>query len=116
MHYIDYYLADKIGAEAIEASMNKLNPEEFTYGNQTNEYVYYYSNPAYFLSAYSKSNYKEDRAVLFSDMIFRTLKKDYYTIRNPINEKANVISNQLEKYFDYLSSSTIETWERFIEY
>ena len=26
MHYIDYYLADKIGAEAIEASMNKLNP------------------------------------------------------------------------------------------
>lgn len=26
MHYIDYYLADKIGEEAIEASMNKLNP------------------------------------------------------------------------------------------
>ena len=26
MHYIDCYLADKIGAEAIEASMNKLNP------------------------------------------------------------------------------------------
>ena len=49
-------------------------------------------------------------------MIFRTLKKYYYTIGNPINEKANVISNQLEKYFDYLSRSTIETWERFIEY
>lgn len=116
MHYIDCYLADKIGAEAIEASMNELNPEGFTYGNKTNEYVYYYSNPAYFLSAYSKSNYKEDRAVLFSDMIFRTLKKDYYTKGNPINEKAKVISNQLEKYFDCVSSSTIETWERFIEY
>ncbi len=116
MHYIDCYLADKIGAEAIEASMNELNPEGFTYGNQTNEYVYYYSNPAYFLSAYSKSDYKEDRAVLFSDMIFRTLKKDYYTKGNPINEKAKVISNQLEKYFDCVSSSTIETWERFIEY
>ena len=77
-------IADKIGAEAIEASMNKLNPEGFTYGNQTNEYVYYYSNPAYFLSAYSKSNYKEDRAVLFSDMIFRTLKKGllYYRESN----------------------------------
>ena len=49
-------------------------------------------------------------------MIFRTLKKDYYTIGNPINEKANVIINQLEKYFDCLSSSTIETWERFIQY
>lgn len=70
MNYIDCYLADKIGAEAIEASMNKLNPEGFTYGNQINEYVYYYSNPAHFLSAYSKSNYKEERAVLFSDMIF----------------------------------------------
>lgn len=116
MHYIDCYLADKIGAEAIETSMNELNPEGFTYGNKTNEYVYYYSNPAYFLSAYSKSNYKEDRAVLFSDMIFRTLKKDYYTKGNPINEKAKVISNQLEKYFDCVSSSTIETWERFIEY
>ena len=116
MHYIDCYLADKIGAEAIEVSMNELNPEGFTYGNKTNEYVYYYSNPAYFLSAYSKSDYKEDRAVLFSDMIFRTLKKDYYTKGNPINEKAKVISNQLEKYFDCVSSSTTETWERFIEY
>ena len=78
--------------------------------------MYYYSNPAYFLSAYSKSDYIEDRAVLFSDMMFRALKKDYYSVGNPINEKANVISNQLEKYFDYLSRSTIETWERFIEY
>ena len=30
-------------------------------------------------------------------MIFRTLKKDYYTIGNPINEKVNVISKQLKK-------------------
>ncbi len=116
MHYIDCYLANKIGADALEASMNELNPEGFTYGNQTNEYVYYYSNPAYFLSAYSKSNYKEDRAVLFADMMFRTLKKDYYSKDNPINEKAKVISNQLEKYFDCVSSDTAETWERFIEY
>lgn len=116
MHYIDCYLANKIGAGALEASMNELNPDGFTYGNQTNEYVYYYSNPAYFLSAYSKSNYKEDRAVLFADMMFRSLKKDYYSKGNPINEKAKVISNQLEKYFDCVSSNTTETWERFIEY
>lgn len=116
MHYIDCYLANKVGADALEASMNELNPDGFTYGNQTNEYVYYYSNPAYFLSAYSKSNYKEDRAVLFADMMFRTLKKDYYSKGNPINEKAKVISNQLEKYFDCVYSSTTETWERFIEY
>ena len=44
------------------------------------------------------------------------LKKDCCTKGNPINEKSKVISNQLEKYFDCVSSSTIETWERFIEY
>ena len=115
MHYIDCYLVSIIGASALESSMKDYNPPGFTYGNQTTEYVYYYSNPAYFLSAYSKSDYKEDRAVLFSDMMFRTLKKDYYSAGNPINEKAKLISRQLEKYFDCVSSSTKENWERFIE-
>lgn len=115
MHYIDCYLASIIGASALESSMKDYNPPGFTYGNQTNEYVYYYSNPAYFLSTYSKSDYKEDRAVLFSDMMFRTLKKDYYSVGNPINEKAKLICRQLEKYFDCVSSSTKENWERFIE-
>lgn len=45
--------------------MNQLNPEGFTYGNQNNDYVYYFSDSAYFLSSYSKSNYKEDRVVIF---------------------------------------------------
>ena len=77
--------------------------------------MYYYSNPAYFLSAYSKSDYIEDRAVLFSDMMFRALKKDYYSVGNPINEKAKLICRQLEIYFNCVSSSTKEDWERFIE-
>ena len=115
MHYIDCYLASIIGASALENSMKDYNPPGFTYGNQTTEFVYYYSNPAYFLSSYSKSDYKEDRAVLFSDMMFRTLKKDYYSAGNPINEKAKLISRQLEKYFDCVSSSTKEDWERFID-
>lgn len=116
MHYIDCYLATIVGASELENSMNNYNPSGFVYGNQTNEYVYYYSNQAYFLSAYSKSNYKEDRAVLFADMMYRSLKKDYYSLGNPINEKAKVISNQLEKYFDCVSSSTNEYWGRFIEW
>lgn len=116
MHYIDCYLANIIGASALENSMKDYNPSGFVYGNQTNEYVYYYSNPAYFLSAYSKSNYKEDRAVLFADMMFRSLKKDYYSAGSPINEKAKLISRQLETYFDCVSSSVKENWERFIEW
>ena len=116
MHYIDCYLANIIGANALEESMKPYNPEGFVYGLQTNEYVYYYSTPAYFLSAYSKSNYKEDRAVIFADMMFRSLKKDYYTQGNPINEKAKLISNQLDRYFDCVSNSVKEHWERFIEW
>ena len=116
MHYIDCYLANIIGASALENSMKDYNPSGFVYGSQTNEYVYYYSNPAYFLSAYSKSNYKEDRAVLFADMMFRSLKKDYYSAGSPINEKAKLISRQLETYFDCVSSSVKENWERFIEW
>ena len=115
MHYIDCYLANIIGANALEESMKPYNPEGFVYGLQTNEYVYYYSTPAYFLSAYSKSNYKEDRAVIFADMMFRSLKKDYYTQGNPINEKAKLISSQLDRYFDCVSDSIKEHWERFIE-
>ena len=116
MHYIDCYLANIIGANALEESMKLYNPEGFVYGLQTNEYVYYYSTPAYFLSAYSKSNYKEDRAVIFADMMFRSLKKDYYTQGNPINEKAKLISSQLDRYFDCVSNSVKEHWERFIEW
>lgn len=116
MHYIDCYLATIVGASELENSMNNYNPSGFVYGNQTNEYVYYYSNPAYFLSAYSKSNYKEDRAVLFADMMYRSLKKDYYSSGNPINEKAKLISSQLEKYFNCVSSSINEHWGRFIEW
>ena len=108
MHYIDCYLASIIGVSTLENSMKDYNPSGFVYGAQTTEYVYYYSNPAYFLSAYSKSDYKEDRAVLFSDMMFRTLKKDYYRAGNPINEKAKLISRQLETYFDCVSSSIKE--------
>ena len=116
LHYIDCYLASIIGASTLENSMKDYKPSGFVYGIQTTEYVYYYFNPAYFLSAYSKSDYKEDRAVLFSDMMSRTLKKDYYSAGNPINEKAKLISRQLEKYFDCVSSSVKENWERFIEW
>ena len=116
MHYIDCYLSNLIGASTLENSMMQINPSGFTYGNQNNDYVYYYANPYYFISAYAKSNYKEDRAVIFEDLMFRSLKKEYYTKDNPINEKAKIISQQLTTYFDCVSDSVTEHWERFIAY
>lgn len=114
MHYIDCYLATIIGASALENSMAEFNPQGFVYGNQNNDYVYFFSNPYYFISSYSKTNYKEDRAVIFEDMMFRSLKKEYYVKGNPINEKAKVISKQLSTYFDSVSDNVVEHWERFI--
>lgn len=114
MHYIDCYLTNLVGVSVIENSMMEYNPSGFIYGKQTNEYVYYYDNPAYFLSAYAKTNYKEDRAVLFENMMFRTVKKDYYVKGNPINEKSRVISEQLSTYFDCVKDNVQEHWERFV--
>jgi hypothetical protein len=116
MHYIDCYLSNLIGANTLENSMMQINPSGFTYGNKNNDYVYYYANPYYFISAYAKSNYLEDRAVIFEDLMFRSLKKEYYTKDNPINEKAKIISQQLTAYFDCVSDGVTEHWERFIAY
>lgn len=116
MHYIDCYLANKIGASALENSMMEHNPSGFTYGNQNNDYVYRYANPYYFLSGYAKTNYKEDRAVIFEDLMTRTWKREYHVKGNPINEKAKVISKQMSMYLDSVSDSVTESWEKFIEW
>ncbi len=116
MHYIDCYLANKVGASTLESSMMKYNPSGFTYGNQNNDYVYRYANPYYFLSSYAKSNYKEDRAVIFEDLMTRTWKREYHVKGNPINEKAKVISNQMSMYLDSVSDGVTESWEKFIEW
>lgn len=114
MHYIDCVLANKLGSSYLQESMKEYNPTDFTYGNTNNEYVYYYSDTPYFLSSYAKTNYLEDRATIFADMMFRTLKKDYYTKGNPINEKAKLISNQLSNNFSSVSNNKIEHWNRHI--
>lgn len=116
MHYIDCYLANKIGASALENSMMEHNPSGFTYGNQNNDYVYRYANPYYFLSGYAKTNYKEDRAVIFEDLMTRTWKREYHVKGNPINEKAKVISKQMSMYLDSVSDNVTESWEKFIEW
>ena len=68
----------------INNTMKEVNPIDYTYGDTSNNYVYYYSNlnNAYFISAYSKTNYLEDRAVIFSDLMSRRITKDYYNYWN----------------------------------
>ena len=116
MHYIDTYIKDKGYPIDINNTMKDVNPVGFTYGDTSNEYVYYFTSVdnAYFLSAYGKTNYLEDRAVIFSDLMTRTFTKDYYDNGTPINKKAKLISSQIKEHFNTLSNTGRYYWDRFI--
>ena len=116
MHYIDTYIKDKGYPIDINNTMKDVNPVGFTYGDTSNDYVYYFTSVdnAYFLSAYGKTNYLEDRAVLFSDMMTRTIKKPYYNDGTPINKKAKLISSQIKEHFNTLSNTGRYYWDRFL--
>ena len=116
MHYIDTYIKDKGYPIDINTTMKDVNPVGFTYGDTSNEYVYYFTSVdnAYFLSAYGKTNYLEDRAVLFSDMMTRSIKKPFYNDGTPLNKKAKLISSQIKEHFNTLSNTGRYYWDRFI--
>ena len=116
MHYIDTYIKDKGYPIDINNTMKDVNPVGFTYGDTSNDYVYYFTsvNNAYFLSAYGKRNYLEDRAVIFSDLMTRTFTKDYYDDGTPINKKAKLISSQIKEHFKTLSNTERYYWDRFL--
>ena len=116
MHYIDTYIKDKGYPIDINNTMKDVNPVGFTYGDTSNDYVYYFTsvNNAYFLSAYGKRNYLEDRAVIFSDLMTRTFTKDYYDDGTPINKKAKLISSQIKEHFKTLSNTGRYYWDRFL--
>ena len=116
MHYIDIYMRQKDPTLNLAEIMKSYNPEGFSYGSNDSTYDYNFSNPndAYFLSYYSRQSYLEDRAVLFSDMMTRTTKRPYYNDGTPLNKKAKLINDQLHKYYNCVSKSAKEHWERFI--
>ena len=116
MHYIDTYIKDKGYPIDINNTMKDVNPVGFTYGDTSNDYVYYFTSVdnAYFLSTYGKTNYLEDRAVIFSDLMTRTFTKDYYANGTPINKKAKLISLQIKEHFNTLSNTGRYYWDRFL--
>lgn len=116
MHYIDSYIKVKGYPIDINNTMKDVNPVGFTYGGTSNEYVYYFTSVdnAYFLSSYGKTNYLEDRAVIFSDLMTRTFTKDYYADGTPINKKAKLISLQIKEHFNTLSNTERYYWDRFL--
>lgn len=115
MHYIDSYISVKGYPIDINKSMNEVNPDGFIYGDESNDYVYNFTEVknAYFVSKYGKTNYLEDRAVIFAELMFRTYTKDCYAKNTPINKKANFISSQIKEHFSILKSTEKYYWDRF---
>lgn len=117
IHYIDSYISVKGYPIDINKSMNEVNPDGFIYGDESNDYVYNFTEVknAYFVSKYGKTNYLEDRAVIFAELMFRTYTKDCYAKNTPINKKANFISSQIKEHFSILKSTEKYYWDRFIK-
>ena len=117
MHYIDSYISVKGYPIDINKSMNEVNPDGFIYGDESNDFVYNFTEVknAYFVSKYGKTNYLEDRAVIFAELMFRTYTKDCYAKNTPINKKANFISSQIKEHFSILKSTEKYYWDRFIK-
>lgn len=120
MHFIDSYISFNLGSGVIENSMVSVNPSGFTYGSSDSSYVYDYYNAstastAYFLSNYSKTNYLEDRAVIFASLMTSTMKYPYLNNGTPIYNKARLISNQLRDNFNSVKNSSNVYWERLLK-
>lgn len=115
MHAIDCYFTSKgiYSSYTLEQSIAKYNPEGFSYGVQDNKYVYLLDNPYYFVSKYAKSAYNEDRAEIFSNLMYRSTAPAYLKAGQPINEKAKVITNQINQNFTSASSGN-NRWDKLV--
>lgn len=115
MHAIDCYFTSKgiYSSYTLEQSIAKYNPEGFSYGAQDNKYVYLLDNPYYFVSKYAKSAYNEDRAEIFSNLMYRSTAPAYLKAGQPINEKAKVITNQINQNFTSASSGN-NRWDKLV--
>lgn len=115
MHVIDCYFTSKgiYSSYLLEQSMMQFNPEDFSYGTQSNRYVYLLDNPYYFISKYAKSNYKEDRAEIFANLMFRSNPPDCFKFENPVKEKAKIITKQINQNFNSAISGN-NRWDRFV--
>ena len=90
-----------MGQTAVEQPNQHVGSTLQTPADGSNNYVYNYSNLYLHIE---KTNYLEDRAVIFSDLMSRSITKDYYNDGTPINKKAKLISSQIKEYFNILSS------------
>lgn len=102
-HIIEYYMSDN--TNYLYYSWNSYNPSGFKYEDNisklTDEFVYNSSLPssenenAYFLTKYSKTSEKEDRAEIFAEMMTLNKKEDYLKKNSKIYNKIIYLMNEI---------------------
>lgn len=117
MHYIDCYLDIKMYPNEPYSEYEALNPNGFVYGSAKEEYVYNMaSRPrgTYFVTSYSTTHVREDRAEVFQYMTARAYAPiGCFEPNEVIRKKAEIISKQIKTYFPSVTGSAI--WDRFIK-
>ena len=117
MHYIDCYLDIKMYPNEPYSEYEALNPSGFVYGSAKEEYIYNMaSRPrgTYFVTSYSTTHVKEDRAEVFQYMTARAYAPiGCFEPNEVIRKKAEIISKQIKEYFPSVTGAA--HWDRFIK-
>ena len=118
MHYIDAYLSLCMWPGSPEDGWEDLNPPGFQYGSFISSYNYDITKrntDAFFLNNYGQTNYLEDRATIFGDLMFRAYAPTgCYAADSPVHAKAMLIAAQIKQYFPSVQKASSLRWMRFL--
>lgn len=119
-HILEYYMKLEFDINQLYKDWNKYNPENFEYQSNIalldTNYVYNMDKQgrSYFVSIYSKSSDKEDRAEVFADTMCAEEMPAYYTDGiGAIKGKMYLISDAIKTSFYSVNYGTSIYWTRF---
>ena len=119
-HILEYYMKLEFDIDKLYKDWNSYNPPKFEYQNNiallNTEYVYGIDKDenSYFVSIYSKSSDKEDKAEVFADTMIAESMPGYYTISNTaIKNKMKLISDAIKQCFYSVNFGASIYWMRY---
>lgn len=116
MHFIDHYINFKDSTNDVRYTWKKLNPKNYSYGTNEKSYVFSetHSKYSFFLNNYAQTSFLEDRAVLFGDIMSNSVGSDCYIYGTPLYKKMELLTVQIDYYFDCVDFTSLPYWSRFL--